>query len=296
MSLQHQSPAADRAHWKDRLEWMSAGSLARLVAEGKISSELLTKHFIRRIERLDRHRGVNAVAVRCFDAALQRARDADRALADGRSWGCLHGVPLTVKESLALKGVTTSSALPRLKDFAPAANAVVVQRLLDAGAIIIGKTNLPVNCGDLQSYNAVYGTTCNPWDLERTPGACARYPFLFRRGAAWRGVLVQRAVVVVLLCREHAWRTLFNALCLVALHQVAPVVAPQPLWQQDFHQSKSGVTLLGRCGSLLRSAEWRRTSPRKASSACMGTFLHSRFCRSTGIWPSSGQWLDAATT
>ena len=101
---------------------------------------------------------------------MNRARAADRALAKGEVWGPLHGLPMTVKESFDLVGQpTTWGHLPR-KDHAAAADALVVDRLKAAGAVVFGKSNVPLNLADFQSYNAVYGTTNNPWDLTRGPG------------------------------------------------------------------------------------------------------------------------------
>ena len=102
----------------DHLTWSSAGELAQLIQQRRVSSQQLVGHFVRRIEALDDAKdGINAVVVRCFDHALRRARAADEATARGESWGPLHGVPLTVKESLSVAGVVTSSALHRLKEY-----------------------------------------------------------------------------------------------------------------------------------------------------------------------------------
>jgi amidase len=122
------------------------------------------------IERIERHDGaINAVPVRDFDRALSAARDADAARARGEG-GPLLGVPMTVKESFNVAGLPTTWGIPPFKDFVAAEDAVAVARLKAAGAVIVGKTNVPVALGDLQTYNPLYGTTNNPWDLERTPG------------------------------------------------------------------------------------------------------------------------------
>jgi amidase len=101
---------------------------------------------------------------------MSRARRADEALANGQNWGPLHGVPVTIKEAFAYEGSPNSWGLPPLKDVMSPRTAVAVERLESAGAIVIGKTNVPVMLGDWQSYNPIYGTTNNPWDLTRTPG------------------------------------------------------------------------------------------------------------------------------
>jgi len=105
-----------------------------------------------------------------MEAARARAVEADKALAQGQDWGPLHGLPMTVKDVFEVVGMPTTSGDPLLKDYMPKSNAIAVQRLIDAGAIIFGKTNVPYHAMDIQSYNEIYGTTNNPWDLSRTPG------------------------------------------------------------------------------------------------------------------------------
>jgi amidase len=146
----------------------SASDLAVMLHDRKISSVELLQYFLGRVERLNPP--LNAIVAMNVDAAMARAAEADRALAAGQSWGPLHGLPMTIKDSFEVTGMPATSGAPELRDHRPAENAVAVQRLLDAGAIVFGKTNLPLYAGDLQSYNAVYGTTNNPWDTSRTPG------------------------------------------------------------------------------------------------------------------------------
>jgi len=152
------------------LYFESATSLALKIRRGEITSEELTLLFIQRIEQFDA--SINAVVVRCFEEAIMRAKELDGVFAkDGSTIGPLHGVPITVKENNDVKGLATMVGDPTKKD-APVAysNSPLVQRLLDAGAVILGKTNLPIGCNDVQTYNTVYGTTSNPYDLSRTPG------------------------------------------------------------------------------------------------------------------------------
>jgi amidase len=122
------------------------------------------------IARVEAHDGaINAVCVRDFDRALAAARAADAALAaDGQ--GVLLGIPITVKESYNIAGLPTTWGYPWMKDFVAAADALSVMRVKTAGAVVLGKTNVPLGLGDWQTYNAIYGTTCNPWDLGRSPG------------------------------------------------------------------------------------------------------------------------------
>src|SRR5207249_3019978 len=100
----------------------------------------------------------------------KRARAADRALGRKQVWGPLHGVPMTIKESYDVVGMPTTWGVPDFKGNLPPRNALAVDRLLGAGVVLFGKTNVPIYLADWQSYNAVYGTTNNPWDLGRTPG------------------------------------------------------------------------------------------------------------------------------
>src|SRR5689334_5110646 len=104
-----------------------------------------------------------------FDTQARAAADAaDAALSTGERRTLL-GVPMTV-EHYAVAGLPTTRGDPRYKDWNADDDALVVQRLKAAGAVILGKTNVPLNLADWQSFNEVYGTTNNPWDLSRTPG------------------------------------------------------------------------------------------------------------------------------
>jgi amidase len=146
----------------------TAADTAEAVRTKQISAvELITETF----RRLDRHDPtINAVIWQCREQALARAKQADEALADGKSWGALHGVPITIKEAFAYEGSPSSWGVPQLRDAKSPQTAVAVKRLEMAGAIVIGKTNIPVMLGDWQSSNPVYGTTNNPWDTTRTAG------------------------------------------------------------------------------------------------------------------------------
>ncbi|MGD0211337.1 MAG: amidase, partial [Desulfomonilia bacterium] len=99
-----------------------------------------------------------------------RAQEADEALSRGEIWGPLHGVPVTIKDNYATKGMRTTNSLTELADYVPKYDATVVDRVRKAGAIILGKTNLPSMAMDLQTNSPVFGRTNNPWDIRRTPG------------------------------------------------------------------------------------------------------------------------------
>jgi amidase len=149
------------------LEYQTAGQLAAALAAKRVSAAELTNHCIKRIEALDGN--LNAVVVRDFERARAAAREADAALARGERRPLL-GVPMTVKESFNVAGLPTTWGIAQAADWRPAEDAVTVARLKAAGAIILGKTNVPLLLRDWQSFNAIYGTTNNPWDVSRTPG------------------------------------------------------------------------------------------------------------------------------
>ncbi|MFC3890440.1 amidase [Lentzea rhizosphaerae] len=134
---------------------------------GEVTSIELTDETIARIERED---GViNAICVRDFDRARAAAREADRARARGEDRPLL-GVPVTVKECYNIAGLPTTWGMPQHRDHVPAEDAVQVSRVKAAGAVVLGKTNVPLGLQDLQSFNDIYGTTANPWNHDRTPG------------------------------------------------------------------------------------------------------------------------------
>ncbi len=146
----------------------SAGDQAAAVASGQLSAvELLDAV----LDRHDRHNpALNAVIFTRIEQARERAATADRMVAAGFPTGPLHGVPMTIKEPWDWVGSPSTSGHPELIDWRPDANCEAVDRLLDAGAIIYGKTNIPVSMADWQTFNPVYGTTSNPWDPKLIPG------------------------------------------------------------------------------------------------------------------------------
>jgi amidase len=150
------------------LAFESATSLAEKIRSREVGSRELTELYCRRIEKFDAD--INAVVVRDFERALEAADRADRALAAGRVLGPLHGIPMTVKEAYDVAGLATTWGVPALASNVAAEDAALVRRLKQAGAHILGKTNVPLHLGDFQSYNEIYGTTRNPWNLDRTPG------------------------------------------------------------------------------------------------------------------------------
>ncbi|MEO9190137.1 MAG: amidase [Acetobacteraceae bacterium] len=147
--------------------YRTATDLLRMLAARQVSARELLDAAIARIEALDPK--INAVVVRDFDRARAAADAADAALARGDRRPLL-GLPMTVKEQFNVAGLPTTWGYERFRNWRPDEDAATVRRLKAAGAVIMGKTNVPVGLADWQSYNPVYGTTNNPWDLGRTPG------------------------------------------------------------------------------------------------------------------------------
>jgi amidase len=150
------------------LAYSSAIAIAKKIRQREISSREAVDYFLARIEALDKP--INSVVTIDAERARSEADAADAALARGEIRGPLHGVPMTIKDSFQTAGMRTTSGAPELAEFIPAEDAWPVARLREAGAIIYGKSNLPIYAGDLQSYNEVFGTTNNPHDSSRTPG------------------------------------------------------------------------------------------------------------------------------
>src|SRR3954454_11486289 len=150
------------------LHELSAIEMAAAIARRDVSSREALAHMVQRVDALDGP--LNAVVTRDLDRAYAAADAADAATARGEDAGPLHGVPMTVKDSFSTAGMRTTSGAPELAEHVPAEDAAPVAALRRAGAVIWGKTTLPIYAGDMQSYNEVFGTTSNPWDLERSPG------------------------------------------------------------------------------------------------------------------------------
>jgi amidase len=145
-----------------------ATRLASLIRRRKIGALELLDHYLARLETYNP--AVNAIVVTDIERARKRARAADRALKSNEPWGPFHGVPMTIKESFNIAGLPTTWGIPAHKTAIAETDAVAVTRWRNAGAVIFGKTNVPIFLADGQSFNAIYGVTRNPWDLARTPG------------------------------------------------------------------------------------------------------------------------------
>ena len=145
--------------------FLSATQLADLVRTGKTGALELLDHYIARNEQHGNR--INAIIVTDYDRARDQARMLD---SQADKAAPLFGVPMTVKESFDIQGLPTTRGHMEAKDTAASVTTLPLRRLQAAGAVIFGKTNVPVDLADWQSYNPVYGTTSNPWALDRTPG------------------------------------------------------------------------------------------------------------------------------
>ncbi|MFQ5415580.1 MAG: amidase [Myxococcota bacterium] len=145
-----------------------AHALIAMMDAGETTSRELLDLYLERVERLNP--ALNAVVTLDPERARSRADDADAARRRGEIWGPLHGLPMTVKDCFETAGLRTTSGATTCADHVPTRDADAVERLLEAGAVLFGKTNLPEFAMDWQSSNAIFGTTNNPWDMSRTPG------------------------------------------------------------------------------------------------------------------------------
>src|SRR5215471_14651103 len=152
----------------DQLHFKSAVEIARLIREREVRATEALEHFLARVEKYNPK--LNAVIWLDVGRARERAKTADAMLAKGEFWGPLHGVPMTIKESYNVAGSPTTWGDPAFKGNVTEASALSVERLEKSGVVLFGKTNVPLMLADCQSYNAVYGTAHNPWNIDLTPG------------------------------------------------------------------------------------------------------------------------------
>ena len=146
----------------------SAHEILEKIKQGEVSSLEVLESFLAQVEKVNPT--INAIVALDIERAKEKAIEADNKINLKSKLGPLHGLPMTIKDAFEVEGIVSTGGNPAWKDNIPKRNAEAVQRLVDAGAIIFGKTNVPFLSSDLQSFNKIYGTTNNPWDLERTPG------------------------------------------------------------------------------------------------------------------------------
>ena len=149
------------------LTTLDASELARAIRDGETTALAAVQAVCARIDRL--HPAINAV-VTWDERSEERAREADAARARGEPLGPLHGVPVTIKDTIETAGLRTTAGAPPLANHVPARDAPAVARLRAAGAIVAGKTNTPTFAARPQTDNPIFGRTNNPWDVTRTPG------------------------------------------------------------------------------------------------------------------------------
>ena len=146
----------------------SAHEILEKIKQREVSSLEVLESFLAQVEKVNPT--INAIVALDIERAKEKAIEADNKINLKSKLGSLHGLPMTIKDAFEVEGIVSTGGNPAWKDNIPKRNAEAVQRLVDAGAIIFGKTNVPFLSSDLQSFNKIYGTTNNPWDLERTPG------------------------------------------------------------------------------------------------------------------------------
>ncbi len=146
----------------------SASALLQQLNRGELTSRELLEQLLERQQQYNAD--LNAIVALDLNSARQQADHADKVRLQGRKLGPLHGLPITIKDTFEVVGMPCTAGSRSLREHRPQTDALAVQALKQAGAIIFGKTNVPVFASDIQSYNQVYGTTHNPWDLQRTPG------------------------------------------------------------------------------------------------------------------------------
>ncbi len=147
---------------------LPATELARRIRRKHLSAREVLEAHLRQIERVNPK--VNAIVTLTAERALEQARRADEAAARGRFLGPLHGLPVAHKDLLDTRGVRTTRGSPIYRDHVPDHDALLVERIRNAGAVMVGKTNTPEFGAGSQTFNPVFGTTLNPWDLTKTCG------------------------------------------------------------------------------------------------------------------------------
>jgi amidase len=158
----------------ETLVYASVGALAQGIRLKRFSALEVVDAYLRRISAVNPK--INALVYSAADEAREAARAADRALAQGRKLGPLHGVPVSIKDSFDVAGMISTAGTTGWAKRIPARDATVVARLRTAGCIILGKTNTPEFTMSDETDNLVYGRTNNPYDLSRTPGGSSGGP------------------------------------------------------------------------------------------------------------------------
>ena len=146
----------------------SAAELVALISAKAVSSREVVQSHVEHIARVNPK--LNAIVVPLYDEAIDAAAECDRQQSSGQSLGPLHGLPITIKEMFDVEGLPTTAGITTLSNHKASADAPVVEALRSAGAVILGKTNVPMMGLKATSDNPLYGSTKNPWNLDRSPG------------------------------------------------------------------------------------------------------------------------------
>src|SRR5512143_679442 len=167
ISMSHalDTPGVDMTETSE-LHHLEIGEAARLLSQRQVSAVELTRHMLRRIERLDP--GLKSYALVTPELALAQAADADRMLGKRQILSQLHGVPIAVKDLCFTKGIATAAGMPIHRDFVPAFDATVVRRLREAGAVLLGK--LQMTEGAFAAHHPSIAPPVNPWNAEYWTG------------------------------------------------------------------------------------------------------------------------------
>jgi amidase len=147
---------------------LSAREMAKLIRARSLSARETVEAHLRRIEQVNP--GVNAIVTLVAERAMEQAANADEALVHGRPFGPLHGLPTAHKDLQLTRGIRTTFGSPIFKDFVPDEDSLLVERVRESGAIVLGKTNTPEFGAGSQTYNEIFGPTLNPFDLTKTCG------------------------------------------------------------------------------------------------------------------------------
>ncbi|MBD3159056.1 MAG: hypothetical protein GF309_09735 [Candidatus Lokiarchaeota archaeon] len=152
-----------------KLYFLPAHSILNMIHSQEISAQEVMTNLLHRIEEINPR--INALVQYNAEDLLLQAQEADERISNGKKIGPLCGLPITIKDNIEVKGMTTTAGIKGREEYVPAFDATVVQRLKKAGAIIVGKTNCPAYCSGYETQNKIYGRTNNPYDLERTVGS-----------------------------------------------------------------------------------------------------------------------------
>jgi aspartyl-tRNA(Asn)/glutamyl-tRNA(Gln) amidotransferase subunit A len=150
------------------IEEMTISEIAPQISNRKVSPVEVTELFLKRIRRLNP--SLTAYTTVTEDAARAQAKAAESEIGRGHYLGPLHGLPISVKENICIKGVRTTAGSKTLAHWVPDHDATIVERIRAAGAVLLGKTNMHEWAAGGTTMNPFYGTTCNPWDATRIAG------------------------------------------------------------------------------------------------------------------------------